>query len=186
MAADFDVSATQVNGMLKALEHFEVREAVVARLRPEVQNILTTLWSTRWVPSMVMEEITNAVEAQGGLELIERLNTQMMRDSLGPILAPMLKVALAITGRTPATLFSRLGEAGKTAMRGEVVFAYEVTSPRSGTLTIRYPRPLAPNLLAVWRGVFRFLYELSGMPQGRVEAAEQLEGGREYRFKLAW
>ncbi len=103
---------------------------------------------------------------------------------MGPIVTPMLKIALTLTGRTPATLFARLNDSVQLTMRG-VSATWKATGPTGGLVQIRYPRPVSPDVRFAFDGVFRFIFDLTGH-QGAVESFSHDEGGRVLSLTVAW
>jgi hypothetical protein len=183
VAFDFEVSAMHLNAMARSLELSGVKAAVVARVSPATRDALSSPWGARWQPSIMLEELSMACVAEGGEALLEKVTYDMTKRSFGPIVSPMLKVALALTGRTPKTLLARLDDSVKLAMRG-VVITWADTGPRTGTVTVRYPRALDVEVLAAWRGGLTFMFELAGEPGWKVQTSH--EAATTFHLALTW
>lgn len=184
MAGPFEVSGMHVAGLAKALEKLGYLPGVLARVSEATRAALERPWDARWHPGAVLVEASDAVVAlEGGLAL-EAMTYEMTRQSFGPVLRPLISVALALTGNDPAALFSRVDESLKVAMRGvDVTWERE---GRGGTLSLTYPIPLPPDSVASWRGVVRFLFELARCSTGRLAHHELLNGLRTLRLRLTW
>ena len=118
------------------------------------------------------------------LEAVETLNHEIVRDSLGPVLGPVLKMATLLAGASPATLFSRLDQLASAGSRGST-HTWAKESDTSGTLTIRYPSPQPLALMeAIWRGIFRVTRDLLGTPVIIDSVTEA--PGHAFVFRIRW
>ena len=185
MADPFEVSAMHVNGMVKVLDALGYQARVAAQVSPGTRAALERPYDARWHPGTVLVEVSNAVIALKGGPALEVMTYEMTKQSFGPVLRPLISVALALTGNDPASIFSRVGESLKVAMRGVEVH-WDANGPKAGTLAITYPMALPPDAVESWRGVVRFLFELAKNPEGRVAQHEQANGARTLRLQLAW
>ena len=122
-------------------------------------------YDEKWVSAQVIEDLINCLADAHGPDALDEVNFAMTKDSLGKVVLPMLRVALAITGRSPATIFSRLGDSVKVAMKG-VEVKWTPDGPNAGRVTLRYPQSMPQVVHYAWRGVFRFAWDLTGR-QGR-------------------
>jgi hypothetical protein len=137
---------------------------VLASLKPQVRESLEAPYGRRWHPGTVMFDFSDALAAAHGLEALEQHSYELTRSSFGPVLRPLLSVALALMGGNPSALFDRLGDAMGLAMRGVRV----KWRAEERCLSVQYPLPLPEAALASWSGVARFLFELAKQPEGRV------------------
>lgn len=185
MADPFEVSAMHVNGLVKVLDALGYRAEVQAKVSPGTRAALERPYDARWHPGTVLVEVSDAVIALKGGPALEVMTYEMTKQSFGPVLRPLISVALALTGNDPASIFSRVGESLKVAMRGVEVH-WDANGPKAGTLAITYPMALPPDAVESWRGVVRFLFELAKNPDGRVAQHEQANGARTLRLQLAW
>lgn len=181
---NFEISALNVNGTKKALEKRELLDQVLSRLTPEVAAVLTDPYSAKWHDGNALLAIWQAVRALRGLEAVETLNHEIVRDSLGPVLGPVLKMATLLAGASPATLFSRLDQLASAGSRGST-HTWAKESDTSGTLTIRYPSPQPLELMeAIWRGIFRVTRDLLGTPVIIDSVTEA--PGHAFVFRIRW
>lgn len=180
----FDVSATTMTAIQKALREAGQYEPVRAALGAEAQRVLDEPNGTRWHPGAVANEVWAAIVQVAGPAGLEALNLRMTQKSFGPIVRPLLKVALALGGNSPATIFKRLGEALHVAMRG-VQVTWAASGPSAGNLTFEYPVAMANVVVeSSWRGVLRFSEELTGVPL-RFDGFAA-DGERRFTFRLSW
>jgi hypothetical protein len=180
----YEASGVHIAGVVKAARELGVLEAALARVSPEAREVLNAPHRQRWAPGSVLQELRVAIVETSSPEMLANVNYLLARDSMGPIVMPLLKVAMALTGRTPASVFSRLGEIEKTAMRG-VEVEWTTSGDKSGVMIIRYPDKLPTIVHHAWEGVFRFGFELAGA-RGHVARYAYIEGGKAIRFELQW
>lgn len=181
--AKWQASAVQVSGVWKQLQRRGVEAKVLARLLPTTRAAVENPWSTRWHSGDVLIDLSQSIIDEVGVEAFMDLNYEMARDSFGGIVRPLIQVALALTGRSPATVFARI-PSGVTSALQNVSVAWKSTGEKAGLLSFTYPSPIRPETEFAWRGALRFLSELSGTPS-RVEKVELL-GGNSLHFDLSW
>ena len=70
-------------------------------------------------------------------------------------------------------------------MRGVAVH-WDPDGKQAGALSLTYPMALPPDAVASWRGVVRFLFELSKHPEGQLARHELVNGARTLRMRLEW
>jgi hypothetical protein len=185
MVPAFEVSAMQVAGFAKALGTLGLAEQVRARVAPSTLAALNQPYGARWHPGQVVVDVSDAIVAVGGPSALEAVTYEMTKQSFGPVVRPLLSVMLALTGNSPASLFSRLHQTVGVAMRG-VEVDWAATGERGGTLSLTYPITLPPESLNTWRGVVRFLFELAKCETGSVARHELINGGRTLRMWVEW
>ncbi|MFZ5442321.1 MAG: hypothetical protein ACOZQL_20095 [Myxococcota bacterium] len=183
-AADWQASAVQIAGLYKQAKLARVEARALARCSPETRAVFENPWSARWHSGVALSEFSAALVAELGREGFAKLNADMARASFGPILRPMLQVALALTGRSPATVLSRLPASLESALRN-VETSWAQTGPRAGTLRFRYPNVIEADTEWAWRGVFDFISELAGTPL-RLERVQVDCAQGTLVFELAW
>jgi hypothetical protein len=128
-----------------------------------------------------MIECSEAVAAARGDDALEAMSYVMTRNSFGPVLRPLVSVALALGGGDPAALFARIGDGLKMAMRGVDVTWRE----DERALFLRYKVQLPDGVVASWRGVARFLFELAGR-DGRLAAHALSADRRSLTLTFDW
>ncbi len=180
----YEASSLHVSGFLAAAAELGVLEKAEPKLSPQSQTTIAHLFEQKWVPATVIQDLTACIGEAYGNDSLEHLNYLMTKRSLGRLVLPMLRVALAITGSSPATIFSRLGDSLKVAMRG-VESTWVRQSETSGTVTLRYPVVPPQIVHHAWRGVFRFGFEITGH-DGRLVAHRYLDGGKTLELDVTW
>lgn len=184
-APGFEVTSVYVAGFRKALVDLGQLEAVEARLDPATRAILERPFSARTHSADVLRDVSDALLAVAGPEVFRRHAYLMARDSLGRILTPMFKVALALTGRTPATLLARVPDSVQQALRG-VTATWTSSGPNAGTLAVKYPEAVNRTAEEGWRGTLQFLFELIEGSPGTIARTEWLEAGTRLVLHITW
>ena len=70
------------------------------------------------------------------------------------------------------------------AMRG-LDITWKPDNVSSGLLQIRYPRPVAPHVEGSWRGVLRYIFEVT-QATGRIEKSHHTPAGNTLQYLVAW
>ncbi len=160
-AADWQASSVQLAGLMKQVKARSLDAKVLAKCSPATQEAFKNPYSARWHSGEVLVEFSELLVQEMGQQAFADLNYDMTKASFGPILGPMLQVALAITGRSPATVLARVPTSAEQALKN-VKCSWTSTGPKSGTLGFEYPCPIKPDTEHAWRGALRFISELSG------------------------
>lgn len=166
------VSATYFAGFIRALRGRTLLTPAIEAELPQPQREMVAMpWSTRWWEGGATEGLTTIMLQRHGPALLEEVGFLTTRNSVGPIITPLVSVIGALFGLRPSTLFERIGELATTSIRG-VSFDWKSTGPSTGTLTIIYPTPFGgPTVAPLWQGTCRFIFETSKTP-GQVTATE--------------
>lgn len=182
---DFEVSATNLGGLAKALTAQGLLEKLAPRLAPATLEILRRPHERRWHPGAVALETWGAIIDVAGAPAFEALNLKLTRDSFGPIVKPLLKVVLALGGSSPATVLSRLDDTIMVATKG-VKVTWTPSGKDSGTVIFEYPCPMPRQDVVEfgWRGAMRFGEELTGKPL--VFAPVERRSDRAFAFPVRW
>lgn len=181
----FEVTAIYVAGFRKALQDLGLLEQVSARLQPSTRAVLDAPHSRRTHDAGVLKDLSDTLYAVAGNEVSQQHAYLMARDSLGKILVPMFKVALALTGRTPATLLSRVPDSVHQALRG-VKAVWKPEGPNGGALQIDYPEPVTAVAAVTWRGTLRFLFELLEGTPAHIERIDLTNELRTIVIVVRW
>lgn len=181
---DFELSGTNLSAFHKALGTTGKLDAVVALLSPEAREAFAAPHAVRWHPGRVGVEVWRAAVTVGGPGLLEDLNHRLTRDSFGPIVGPLVRIALTLSGGSPASVFARMGDAIALALRG-VRFEWAARPPNAGTITLTYPQAMPLDVVEHgWRGIIRAAGEMAGK---RVAVSRFVaEEDRRFRFELGW
>jgi hypothetical protein len=141
-----------------------------------------------WMPATPMDELESAISAVAGPEACVELGLVAGRKLGGSVIQPVLKMATALFGNTPATVFQNLERFYSMVLKG-MTFEYQAAGPREGTVHVRVASGGAPAaLFDVTRGNLTYVFELCGV-QGTVEPPEQIrfaESGAEARYRVRW
>lgn len=162
---DYEGSVLYVRNWVATLASNGMLADYQAKLPPELAEIVRNPWKRRWYGSAQIEGLIAAV---GEPALIERLSYEMTAKNFGPIITPMLTVALTLVGASPATVFANMDSPLGLALRNAHC-RWASKGPTSGTLIVQFPRAPFQFAEAIWRGVARFIFELAKKPQGKVD-----------------
>lgn len=181
---DFEVSSVNLTAMGKALASSGRSAEVYALLSPEARATWENPLTARWHPGRHAVEGWAAVVKVGGVRWLEDLNFTLTRQSFGPIVGPLVKIGLTLSGSSPATIFSRLGNLVSVALKG-LTFDWQPASASAGTLRVTYPWAVPPEVVdGGWRGIFRVGGEMAGKGI-RVERFRS-ESPRVFCFDVSW
>ncbi len=177
----FETSTLFVKSLADALKQCGHLERVAATVPPEVRASLLDPNARRVHRGDVPLCVCTAL-ADG--PIIEEVFAVQTQRTLGPVAAPLMKVALALTGNSPATAFARLDDVLGVMMKG-VTAAWTPTSTSAGVVSITYPATVQLDGYAAhgWAGALRYAYELAGVP-GTTKAATS--AGRVASVEAAW
>lgn len=173
----------QLAGIAKQARARGIIDRALARCTPETRTAIENPYSTRWHPGAVLADFSEGLLAVSDAATFEAINFDMAKASFGPILRPMVQVALAITGQSPATILARVPASIEPGVRN-VTCTWEPEGKTGGALSFGYPADISPNSEFAWRGVIRFIAELSGQP---IQVTKMdFIAGRTLRFTLTW
>jgi hypothetical protein len=182
---DFEVSATNLAGLAKALVAEGLLDKLAPKLSPATLAVLKSPHERRWHPGAIAVETWGAIIDVAGAQKFEALNLKITRESFGPIVKPLLKVVLALGGSSPASVLSRLDDTIKVATKG-VRATWTPAGKDGGTIVFEYPCPM-PRTDVVeygWRGAMRFGEELTG--KALVFAPVERRSDRAFAFPVRW
>lgn len=183
-ASNYETSSTYVGGFVKALR-------AVGLLTPEVERrfgaaqreMVASAYARGWWPGDASEQIAKAALDVHGAAKLEEAGLLTTRNSVGPIITPLISVIGAIFGLKPSSLFERMGDLASTSVRG-VGFEWKSTGSTSGTLRIEYPPGLGgATVEPLWRGACHFVFDTARV-KGQI-AASQVDGSV-LLFTLRW
>lgn len=181
---DFEFSAINLAGIRNALDARKVTDALLPRLSPDARAALSAPNAQRWYPGTVMVQLWEEVARLRSWKFVEEANHECTTQALGTLARPLIKVALALTNSSPASLFARLEQFSVLALK-HVTFDWAPNGERAGTQTISYPCAAPAQLIDVlWRSVFRVGSDLTGSTI-RVDRFE-VKSDRVFVFHVAW
>lgn len=182
--ADYEVSGAYVDAVLRPLRASEHFAAIKEKLAPPVLAMVNNPWAETWHPALHLEAVGDAAIAAIGAPALEELTYGAVRDRFGPIVMPMLKSTLASSNRSPAAVLSKLESVVTVAMRGLDIL-WKADSPTGGLLQVRYPRPVTAHVEGSWRGVLRYVFEVT-QATGRIERSRHSPTGETLQFLVSW
>ena len=182
--ADYEVSGAYVEAVLRSLRTSEHFEAIKKKLSPPALAMVNDPWSETWHRAVHLEALGEASIAAIGAPAFEELAYGAVRDRFAPIVLPMLKSTLASSNRSPAAVLNKMESVIKVAMRG-VDIMWQVDSPTAGLLQVRYPRPVAAHIEGSWRGVLRYIFEVT-QTTGKIESSKHLPKGNTFQYLVSW
>ena len=141
-----------------------------------------------WMPAAPMDELQSALSLVGGRQACVDLGITAGRKLGGSVIEPVLRMATALFGNTPVTVFQNLERFYTMVLRG-MRFEYEAAGPRQGVVRAHADGPNVPAaLFDVTRGNLTYVFELCGV-RGTVEAPEDIlcdARKGEARYKIRW
>lgn len=182
--ADYEVSGAYIDAVLRPLRLGEHFEAIKKKLEPRVRAMVLNPYAETWHPARQLEALGETAIAVMGPTAFEEASYAAVKNRFAPIVLPMLKSTLASTNRSPAAVLSKLEASVKVAMRGLDII-WKADNANSGLLQIRYPRPVAPHVESSWRGVLRYIFEVT-QATGRVEQSLQTPARNTLQYLVSW
>ncbi len=183
--ADYEVSGAWVEAIVRALKSSPHFDAIVQKLSPPVKEMVSNPWAETWHPALSLEAVGEAAIAAIGGPAFEELAYVAVRDRFGAIVLPMLKSTLASSQRSPVAVLSKLETVVKVAMRGIAITWTADAGNNSGVVQVQYPRVVAAHVENSWRGVLRYVFEVT-QATGRVERSRHLPAGSTLQYLVSW
>lgn len=180
--ADFETSSSYTAALAKALTQLGRLDAVVAKAPPDAALMLKEPHHRRWWDAVTSIEMVKAIAAEGGAELVREVGRRAVAESLSPILRPLVSVLVAISGPSPASLFSRWAQLTQAAVRN-VSCEWKSTGPSSGELDVTYSCKVPPEYTDLWDGGFAFVYEAT---RKKGAPTRSRHDGERLHFELSW
>ncbi len=182
--ADYELSGAYVDAVLRSLRSSPHFSAIKEKLEPPVLAMVNNPWSETWHPALHLEAVGEAAIAAIGAAAFEELAYGAVKDRFGPIVLPMLKSTLASSNRSPAAILSKLESVVQVAMKG-ITVTWKADGPKEGLLQVSYPRPVAAHVEGSWRGVLRYVFEVT-QATGRVERSRHSPDGAVLQYLVSW
>jgi hypothetical protein len=181
----FQVTAVYVSGFRKGLVELGLLQQVSERVKPSTREVLEKPFSSSLHDGDVLADLSDTLHTLAGSEVVQKHAYLMARDSLGKILVPMFKVALALTGRTPASLLARVPDSVHQAIQG-VRVKWLPSSAEEGVLRVEYPTPVTVVAAEGWRGTLKFLFELLDGASARIVRIDARDEQRTLEIRIRW
>lgn len=155
-----------------------------AAMKPETRAALQNPSSASWHDGSVVIDAAEAVERFAGEDGVVAMNETAVKQSLGPLMAPFLKVTLALFGGSPETIIKRMNDSIGTVMKA-VTTVWTSTGPKSGRLVITYRDDVRPVSWPCWKGSLRFIYDLCGVT-GDITPVKDAASPKQIVFDCRW
>jgi hypothetical protein len=166
-----------------------VRDEVLAAVSPATRALFEKPpRSSAWVPSSHIDELESAFLAAAGRDLTVEMGRVCSRSLGATIIQPVLRLAFALLGQGPATIFENLDRFFSLATRG-ISFGWVAESKKAGTVIARFAGPDTPHAaFHVLQGSLEFIFDLCGVSGevGSAEVAEQSDAGSTVRYRVSW
>jgi hypothetical protein len=141
-----------------------------------------------WMPALAMDELQSALSAVAGREACVDLGITAGRKLGGSVIQPVLKMATALFGNTPVTVFQNLERFYSMVLKG-MTFEYQTVGAKEGTIQVRVEGANVPAaLFDVTRGNLTYVFELCGV-NGTVGAPDEIhcdDRGGQARYQVRW
>jgi len=163
MAAPADswtVAGAIIQGYLKTIDRMGLREEVRERVSDRTRAVMDKpplVVST--VGGSILDDMMVAVAAVRGIDTVREVASKSMIDTLGVVLKKLLTNTLKLFGRSPKSIFERVGTLSAAMIRG-LEFRYQPLDDTSGVIHIDFPAPVSEAYQAAWEGTLEYAYLL--------------------------
>jgi hypothetical protein len=141
-----------------------------------------------WIPAAALDEMETVLAAVAGKQACADLGAVAARKLGGSVIAPVLRMATALFGNTPAAVFQNLERFYSMVLKG-MRFQYQALGDREGLVRALAEGPnVPPALFEVTRGNLGYVFELCGV-EGTVGAPQDIrceERMGEARYRVRW
>jgi hypothetical protein len=174
-----------LRGYLRAIESLGLRSSIEPLLTPRTAALFADPpLPTEWVSLDPLVDRLDAVRRNSGANMVRQVARRNFEQSLSPLLRPVLQGLLGVFGSSPHILLERIDMIIRNSGRG-VTCTYTQSTPRSGTVVIRYIAPVDPVLWNSWAGLGEALVAICDVqPVVRIRSAH--DNNREAEFSLSW
>jgi hypothetical protein len=183
-AMEWKYSSMGVRSLAVGVASLPCAKEALAAMKPETRGALENPSSANWHDGMVVIDASEAVHRFAGDAGVEAMNFTAVKQSLGPIIAPFLKVTLALFGASPDALIKRMNDSIGTVMKG-VRTEWQPTGPKAGRLVITHPDDVRDVSWPCWKGSLGFVFDLCGVT-GEVKPVREASSIRTLVFDCSW
>jgi hypothetical protein len=171
-----EIKIATVRAHLTQIEKLGLLDSVTKNLSETSREALAqSPLPTAWVDVTVMHDIIAALEKVAGMDAVRTVTMRAQQAGTTPLLMPIIGGLMRLFGASPNTLLSRFDDLAKTQLRG-AGFKWVLDSPKSGRLTVTFPRNDTPRAAFVgFESGCRGILDLCKL-QGDVEMLE-VKGG---------
>jgi len=138
-------------------------DAVLDRIAPETRPlVLHPPVATEWLPLRHNVNLFVAYESIAGADGVRQMTYEATRDAIAPPLQPVVELALATFGASPATIFARADLLLRFSVRGQKL-TYTGWGSTGGALEFRVMGLRPPRVFyEAWAGLVLYVIELCG------------------------
>jgi hypothetical protein len=181
---EWKYSAMGVRSLAVGVSSLKCATDAFAAMKPETRAALESPSSTNWHDGMVVIDAAEAVLRLAGEAGVEEMNYTAVKRSLGPVMAPFLRVTLALFGASPDSIIKRMNDSLGAVMRG-VRSEWQPSGPKSGRIIITHPDDVRDVSWPCWKGSLRFTYDLCGV-KGEIQPRRDAATPRTLVFDCTW
>lgn len=181
---EWQYSGVGLKALVEVLRARPDVEQVLSRVSPETRAALDKPSLSKWHDGGVVFDVTLAMDAVMGGDAIEHVYYEHVRRSIGPLMAPFVKIALSLAGKDPRTIYKRMDEMMGSMVKG-VSTRWDERAPTSGVLTLTHRDEVKVPSIRAWAGVLRYpfdLCEVKGTLTPRLEGFD----GHHLVYELSW
>ena len=172
-------------GYVDALKKRGWVDEVLPRLSPDAAALVRSPpFPLRWLDFKSSDEVTGAIHELKGPQAVRDFLHDVLRDSVGPLLRPLISSFLSIVGGGPETLFSRMDSFAPPIIKG-TSFRWTSTGPESGELELTHGQPLSLPAWLAWEGTLLFAYDVT-KKQGTVSETRVSPDGLTGTIAVRW
>lgn len=173
-----------------ALEHIEKNgalEHVKARVpEPTARLIAKPPMRFRFISSEHIDQLYEAYKETTTRKGLFDLGVDIARGTSLSAAGPVVKMAVALFGANPASLFGNLDRFYSVATKG-ITFTWKQTGDREGIIDTRFqPGPPPTASATVLEGNLFYAFEVLGTETGVIEPHVALEQGHLIRVRARW
>lgn len=181
--ADYEVSPAYIESLLRVVKTARRIDELLAA-EPRLQPLADNPFTTDWHPAELLELLGEVTVRVLGEPFFEDMAYQAVKQRFGGIVMPLL--GSAVTKGSPGAVFGKLDSVVKVAIKGAKI-SFKADNDDAGVLVVGYPRPVAAHTAISWRGVIRFVFEVTGKSAtGRIDAEQQAPSGQALQYRLVW
>lgn len=181
---DWQYSGVGLKALMDSLSARPDAAQVLARVKPETRSALDRPSMHKWHDGGVVFDLTIAMDAVMGGDAVEGVYYDHVRRSIGPLMAPFVKIALSLAGKDPRTIYKRMDDMMASMVKG-VRSSWEEQTPTSGVLSLTHTDEVKVPSVRAWAGVIRYTFDLcevSGTVTPRLEGFD----GHRLQYELRW
>lgn len=173
-----------------AVEHIE-RQNVLDHVRARVPEVTALLIEKppmrfRFISSEHIDQLYEAYKEKTNRQGLVDLGVAIARGTSLSAAGPVVKMAVALFGANPASLFGNLDRFYSVATKG-ITFVWKQTGEREGIIDTHFePGPPPTASATVLEGNLFYAYEVLGTETGVIEPHVALENGHLIRVRARW